>query len=358
MDQTVRLCDAETLEEITVLRGHTSEVWCVEFSQDGQTLLTSGKDGTMCVWSVKPTARNDLLTRDVNFWQWPLFSDNGQLVAVAERKTGVSLWRVSDGSPAGIIAAAQRPLAFGTNAETLFALGHEGELQQWKLSGTNALLVRQVKSGAEDVLAHAFLPERGMLVTGDRDGKIRVWDVNSGAELGNWKAHPNRVESMALSPDHTLLATASESENEAKIWDLARRELKTILRGHKLILFSVAFSPDGRTVATASVDDTCRLWDPLTGKCLAVLGGHQGGTYSVAFAPDGRTLAVGSGEGVLKLWNLATRRDMMTLVAEPGAIFSTGFSPDGRVMATVSFDLHNDNCSLKLWRAPMETDHK
>jgi WD40 repeat protein len=285
-------------------------------------------------------------------------SGNGQMVAVGERKRGVSLWRISDGSAAGTIGSAQRPLAFGTNAETLLTLGHQGELQQWRLSGTNALLLRQIEAGAEHVIAHVFLPERGMLVTGDRSGKIRIWDVNSGVELGNWKAHPDRVESMALSPDHVLLATASESEDEAKIWDLDRRELKTTLRGHKLTLFSIAFSPDGRTVATASVDDTCRLWDPLTGKCLAVLGGYKGGTYSVAFAPDGRTLAVGSSEEVLKLWNLATRRDMMTLVAEPDLVFSTGFSPDGQVMATVSFDPHNDNCSFKLWRAPVETDHK
>ncbi len=356
LDQTAHLWDGETLGEIGVLRGHASEVWCAEFTQDGRTVVTGAKDGTVCLWSVKPTAKNDAPTRSVNFWQWPVFSDDGRMLAVGELKNGVSLWRVSDGSPAGIIEPAQRPLAFGANAETLLTLGHEGELQEWKLSGTKALLLKQIKTGADDVMAHVFLLERGTLITGDRDGKVRVWDVNSGTELANWQAHENRVESMALSPDHTLLATASESDDVAKVWNLERRELKTTLSGHKMVLFSVAFAPDGQTVATASVDDTCRLWDPLTGKCLAVLGGHKGGTYSVAFAPDGRTLAVGSSEGELKLWNLATRRDMMTLVAKPGVIFSTGFSPDGKAMATVSFNTHNSECSLELWRAPEDAD--
>jgi hypothetical protein len=83
-----------------------------------------------------------------------------------------------------------------------------------------------------------------------------------------------------------------------------------------------------------------------------MLEGHKGGTYSVAFSPDDKTLAVGCNDGELKLWNLETRRDMMTLRAEPHAIFSANFAPDGHTLATVSFNHHSHECSLKLWRAP------
>jgi WD40 repeat protein len=72
----------------------------------------------------------------------------------------------------------------------------------------------------------------------------------------------------------------------------------------------------------------------------------------VAFTADGKTIAVGGGEGELKLWNVNTRRDMMTLAAEQHAIFSTGFAQDGRTLATVSFNHHTQDCSLKLWHAP------
>lgn len=118
-----------------------------------------------------------------------------------------------------------------------------------------------------------------------------------------------------------------------------------------MYIFFVAFSPDGRTIATASVDDTCALWDSTTGKQLALLGGHKGGTYSVAFSPDQKTIVVGGGEGGLKLWNAATRRDMLTLAAEPHTIFWSGFSPDGLTLAAVSFNHHTHDCSLKIWRA-------
>jgi WD40 repeat protein len=203
-----------------------------------------------------------------------------------------------------------------------------------------------------EVRAHAFLPERNLLITGDHQGYIRMWDANTGAELAHWPAHPDRITSISLSPDHALLATAAESDDDAKIWDLGRHELVQTLHGHKMAVFGIAFSPDGRSVATASLDDTCCLWAVPTGQRLAELGGHQGGTYCVAFSPDGKTLAVGCNEGELKFWNLASRRDLMTLAAEPHTVFAASFAPDGGALATVSFDHHTEECSLKLWRAP------
>lgn len=355
-DQTVRLWDAASLVELRVLHGHASEVWAVAFSPDGKRLVTGGKDGRILSWSVARPGSKEVLTQDVNFWDWPVFSDDGSRIAVGEKKAGVTVWRVADGRLLDTIGDAERPLAFGTNAASLLALGQNGELQQWTLSLTNHHLLKHVHLPEMEVRAHAFLPERSLLITGDRQGKVRMWNTHSGAELANWQAHPDRITSLALSPDHTLLVSTAESDDDAKVWELTTHQLKATLSGQKMALFCAAFSPDGRTVAAASVDDTCCLWDVRTGQYLAALGGHQGGTYSVAFSPDGKTLAVGCNEGELKLWNLATRRDMMTLAAAPHTIFSTRFSPDGHALATVSFNHHNQECSLQLWHAPEVTE--
>jgi WD40 repeat protein len=350
-DQTIRLWDAENLSELDVLHGHASEVWGVAFSRDSRSLISSGKDGTIRLWNLERQARQDIPTKDVAFWHWPVFSDDGRLLAVGSKQSGVTLWTVANGDCAGTISAARRPLAFVTNAETLVAFGNHGDLQYWDLRATNPACVGGFQLGVADVFAHAFIQTRLLLITGDTQGDIRLWNTSSGTELDGWKTHSSRIVSMSVSPDHSALATVNENESQAKVWDLATHNLKATLSGHKLALYSVAFSPDGRLLATASVDDTSGLWDARTGTLVAFLGGHKGGTYSVAFSQDGKTLAVGCNEGELKLWNLETKRDMMTLQAEPHAVFSASFSPDGSTLATVSFNHQSQVCSLQLWHA-------
>ena len=163
--------------------------------------------------------------------------------------------------------------------------------------------------------------------------------------------HHGRIDAaVALSPDGKTCLTASSADATVKLWETASGKAIGRPLQHRAAeagFFSVAFSPDSKTVATGGEDEIAHLWDATTGATIGQPMRHQGKVWAVAFSPDGNMLLTGSVDGTVRLWDAVTGRPIGTPLQHPGRVRAVVFSPDGKKIATAC----GDN-TARLWELP------
>lgn len=276
---TVQVWDADAGVLLRSWDTQLKRTRCLDWSNDGSLIATGGDDKTAKIWDAhtgqllwtlpeapRGPGKPPRFNRDIDA---VAFSPDSSVLAVAAE-----------------IRRSEPPVA--------------GDITLWN-PRTGAMTGR-LAGHKDSILCVAFTPDGKQLVSGSRDGTLRVWDLETQTEVAAL-ACGEPVLTLACSPDGKTLATGGR-ERSIRLWDVPTRQLRIALQGHPREVRSLAFTPDGKRLASSGRDPSIRVWDVESGKPVAHYQGHSFAVTSVAFSPDGRTLATAGWDKLVKLWDV------------------------------------------------------
>jgi WD40 repeat protein len=299
-DNTARIWDADTRREVTALRGHQAAVRSAGFDRDGSRVVTASQDGTVRIWRLRSAVRVSGLLNGDESATTAAFSRDGSRVITGSKSRTARIWDVKSG-------VAAEP-----------ALKHDG-----------------------DVETAAFSFDGSRIVTSSDDMTVHIWDAEKLNELSVVRDKERLAATQALRPDPLRIVTYKNQEGRSISKTVVDNEddAKDLMKNRAI---SVAFSRDGKLTATAD-SSIVTVSNSATGEKIAEANGQFG---SVAFSPDGRHILTASDDGTIRTWDASTGQRKMSLSGHKAAVTSAVFSPDGRRILTSS-----DDATAVIWDA-------
>jgi WD40 repeat protein len=353
LDRSVKVWDARSGRERSSLKGHAAAVLAVAFGPDGDRLVTGSADKTVKLWSLGRGQENiELTAGGGNSSRGLAFSPDGKRLAggndvSAFANHDVIVWDVAGRRKVLLLKGHDKQvwdLAYSPDGKRIATASADGAIRLWEAAGKE-VLPRPIRGDPWGVFSIAFSPDGKRVAAGGR--QVRAWDAATGAVVRSFgDPEPGQENSLgvAFSPDGRTLASASFVD--VLLYDGVTGRKLHALKGHTGSITGVAFSPDGNLLATASRDGTVRLWERAGGRPAGSLLGHTGEVNGVAFSPDGLRLASASQDGTVKVWDVTTRRELLTLDGGDWVVSSVAFSRDGKTLASLG-----GYGAVRLWQA-------
>jgi hypothetical protein len=297
---------------VRTLTGHGADADSVSFSPDGKVIAAGGWDASIQIWNA---ATGQLQSTISGFFGGAApYSPDGKTIAGGSDNNAV-IWNAATGQISQIHSGHTdkvQTVAFSTDGKWLVSGGKDSMVYVWDLAADNS--GRQLAGHTAAVFSVAFSKGGKWIASASFDQSVIVWDAASGQRIDTLAA-TNKMNTAVFSPDDRFLATAGWDGN-VRLWDTGSwlipvlkggnarppAAVKLVLPGNGQIVTTVAFSPDGKLIASGGYDDAVKVWDTATGALLRSFTGHTGIVWAVGFSPDGRWIASASADKTVKVW--------------------------------------------------------
>ncbi|NET02763.1 MAG: hypothetical protein F6K61_19890 [Sphaerospermopsis sp. SIO1G1] len=305
-DKTVKLWHINTGSCLNTLNGHSIYVRSVAWSRDGQTLATGNDDNTVKLWNLN-TGKYLYSLQGHNQLVYSLaWSKDGKILASGSHDKTVKLWDVETGKCLHNLENQGNwicSLSWSRDSKTLAIASADKNIRLWNFNSLKIL------ESSSQIMSVAWNEDSNILATGCADKTVKLWDVQIGECICNLEGHSDTVWSLAWSRDGKILASGSDDKT-IKIWNVQTGHCVCTLNNDSIVR-SLDWNKDGQTLASDGFN-TVNLWNVNTGKKLHSLEDDNSHIFSIAWSPDGSTLASGSSHNTAKLWNVKTGKCIAT----------------------------------------------